>query len=157
LFAPFLYNGDVLVDGGVMNNFPVDIMRKVVEQGTVIGCHAGALPAKMRNYDFGPSISGWKILWSKLNPFVRSVRVPSLATTLLRSVEINTVYHLPSLQHYADMLIQPPVETFPVFDFSRYDDLIDIGYHAAREPIIAWKRSELRRRGSVPGESDNRL
>ena len=156
LFAPFLYNGDVLVDGGVMNNFPVDIMRKVVEQGTVIGCHAGALPAKMRNYDFGPSISGWKILWSKLNPFVRSVRVPSLATTLLRSVEINTVYHLPSLQHYADVLIQPPVETFPVFDFSRYDDLIDIGYHAAREPLIAWKRSELRRRGSVSGAIDTR-
>ena len=37
IFTPILRGGDVLVDGGVMNNFPVDVMVRLCEGGPVIG------------------------------------------------------------------------------------------------------------------------
>jgi predicted acylesterase/phospholipase RssA len=31
MFSPLLHNGDTLVDGGVMNNFPVDVMHELLD------------------------------------------------------------------------------------------------------------------------------
>jgi predicted acylesterase/phospholipase RssA len=130
-----LYNGDVLVDGAVMNHFPLDVMRERIDSGTLIAVNTSPRTEKLLNYQFGPSISGWRVLWSKINPFTPTIRVPSIFHTLVRATEINSVYRLPTIQGLADILIEPAVESFRTLDFGAYAEIIEIGYRAAKEQL----------------------
>jgi NTE family protein/lysophospholipid hydrolase len=143
IFAPVQHeNGDVLVDGGVMNNFPLDVMREVYEAGVVIGVSAAPSHDKSRNYRFGESVSGWRVLAGRLG-LAKKVRVPSLFGSMLRTIEINSVYitRSPAFRQLADLIIQPPVEQFRVLDFDAHATIIEVGYQAAREQIAAWQNA----------------
>ena len=51
IFPPLLAeDGEVLVDGGVMNNMPLDVMRERCEGGTVIGVNPMPTDDKMKQY-----------------------------------------------------------------------------------------------------------
>ncbi len=138
IFAPIVYNGDVLVDGGIMNNFPIDIMRTQVEGGLVIAVEASPRKEHLRNYDFGDSISGWRVLASRLNPFRPSMRVPSIFTTLLRATEVNSAFHAQFAYADADLVIEPPIAKFRTMEFGSYAEIIETGYHATKERLAVW-------------------
>ena len=146
VFSPLLLNGDVLVDGGVMNNFPIDLMREQCGGGTVIAVDAGPPVEKFTNYEFGPSISGWRVLLRRLNPFVPNMRAPSIYEILIRTMGINTAYRQPLTQHLADVLVQPPVGQFRPLSFAAYETIAELGYQTAREPLHALKTALARKR-----------
>jgi predicted acylesterase/phospholipase RssA/CRP-like cAMP-binding protein len=143
VFSPVLHDGDVLVDGGVMNNFPVDIMRELCEEGTVIGVNVSPPREGTKRYEFGTSISGWRVLWSRLYPFVPRLRVPSLVGSLMRAQEINSVHRMKSIQPLADLLIQPDVRQFGVLDFASFAPIIEVGYQVASEALAEWQPTEV--------------
>lgn len=138
LFAPILHKGDVLVDGGVMNNFPVDVMRDLCEGGKVIGVSVNPLQEKSESYQFGSSISGWRVLWNRVNPLTRPMQVPNLASNLLRVLEVNSAYQIMTRRGLADLLILPDVEEYAILDFDAYDPIIEAGYRVAREQLARW-------------------
>jgi predicted acylesterase/phospholipase RssA/CRP-like cAMP-binding protein len=142
VFSPILHEGDVLVDGGAMNNFPVDIMRDLCEGGTVIGVNVSPPKEMTEAYEFGTSISGWQVLWSRINPFARQIHVPNLAANLVRTLEVDSVYLLKSTQSLADLLIQPDVKGFASLDFAAYEPISEIGYQTAREQLAQWQAQQ---------------
>jgi predicted acylesterase/phospholipase RssA/CRP-like cAMP-binding protein len=139
LFAPILHRGNVLVDGGVMNNFPVDIMREFCEGGAVIGVSVNPIKEKIQRYEFGFSVSGWRVLWSRLNPLTRPLQVPTLTTNLLRILEVNTAHQIMTQRSLADLLILPDVKEYGILDFDEYAPIIEAGYQAAREQLAGWR------------------
>lgn len=139
IFTPLLVDHRVLVDGGVMNIFPVDIMRQWVEDGPVIGVNASIKQDKLSNYDFGPSINGWQVMLSKINPLARKQKAPSIFTSLWRATEINSVYHRKTQEALCDLLICPPVEQYGSLDFGAFEEIITAGYEAAIDEIARWK------------------
>jgi predicted acylesterase/phospholipase RssA/CRP-like cAMP-binding protein len=143
VFAPVLRAGDVVVDGGVMNNFPIDIMREAYEAGTVIGVNVSPPTEKLKDYSFGDSVSGWRVLWSQVSPFGRRLRAPSLLASLIRATEINGAYKVrsPAFQRLADVVIQPPVVQFNPLGFDAYEPLIAAGYAEGQAAIAAWLAS----------------
>jgi predicted acylesterase/phospholipase RssA len=139
IFTPILRGNDVLVDGGAMNNFPVDVMVRLSEGGPVIGSNVCPLWESIRRYEFGPSISGWRVLWSRLNPFSPAMKVPSLLGCLMRAQEIRSVSGLRHSESLASVMIRPDVSAFAVLDFAAYEPIIEIGYEVAREQLAAWR------------------
>jgi predicted acylesterase/phospholipase RssA len=139
LFAPILHRGNVLVDGGVMNNFPVDIMREFCEGGTVIGVSVNPIKEKVQRYEFGSSVSGWRVLWSRLNPLTRPLQVPTLTTNLVRILEVNTAYQIMTRRRLADLLILPDVKEYGILDFDEYAPIIEAGYQAAQGQLASWR------------------
>ncbi|MCW5852323.1 MAG: patatin-like phospholipase family protein, partial [Anaerolineae bacterium] len=137
IFLPVLRHGDILVDGGVMNNFPIDVMRDFCKDGLVIGSTSSPLREVPRNYQFDPGLSGWGILWGKLNPLANKPRVPSILYTLMRSAEVNSVYRMKSeeFQNCVDVLIRPSVERFRMLDWGAFTSIIEIGYQTARQEL----------------------
>ncbi len=133
IFTPMPFGEDVLVDGGVMNNFPIDIMRQLCEDGYVIGVIVSPKREQYKDFSFGPSISGWRILWEKIFPFGKHQNAPSILSSLMRSTEINGIYRLRFAREAADLIIEPPVSQFATLDFARYDEIVAIGYRAARD------------------------
>jgi NTE family protein/lysophospholipid hydrolase len=156
VYAPVLHEGDVLVDGGAINNFPLDVMRDLGEAGTVIGVNASAPKDRVERYQFGAHVSGWQVLLSRLRLWPEPVRAPSLLATLLRTMELSGTPQLksPAFLQLADMLILPATEKFGVLDFAEYAMIVEAGYRAARQEHDRWQRvvaegKALRRFGCV--------
>jgi len=147
IFTPLLLDGQVLVDGGPMNDFPVDIMRELCEAATVIGVHFDRPVESAEAYQFGPSVSGWQVLWRRINPFVEPMRGPSVGHTLVRCQHINSLYHVKEMESLADVLVQPGMSEFSGMDYASYESIIDAGYQAARQPLARW----LEQRQAEPG------
>lgn len=84
-----------------------------------------------RVYRFGTSISGWRVLWSRINPFVERMDMPTLAANLIRAVRINSIYQIKTEESLADLLIQPYVVQFVSLDFAAYESVAEIGYQMA--------------------------
>ncbi|MBK9941152.1 MAG: patatin-like phospholipase family protein [Kouleothrix sp.] len=144
IFAPLLHtNGDVLVDGGILNNFPIDVMRTHCEAGLVIGIDVAPPTDKVRDYQFGPSVSGWQQLWARLSPFGRKARAPLLFESLVRTIEINSAHRVrsPAFRRFADLLIQMPDRQFGRLAFDIYPEMIEMGYRETVRQIAEWRRS----------------
>ena len=67
LLPPMIVRGDTLVDGGYVNNLPVDVMRDYCR--TVIACDVENKDnsANSNMSDIGDGVSGWWILLMKLS------------------------------------------------------------------------------------------
>lgn len=125
-------DGNVLVDGGIMNNLPVNVMRDVYNPGRVLAVDLRAgtnIPA--RDLDDSGTVSGWKVAARRLNPFAPRMQVPRIIDVLLRSTEIASGEQ----EVDADVLFRPPVEEFGILDFKRHREIIDAGYRYAVKAI----------------------
>lgn len=137
IFSPILNdNNEILVDGGVMNNFPVDLMVTRDTFGLIIGSNVSPHREKPYPHTFGESVSGWQVLRSRLNPFGKTIQVPSLVGTMLRTVEVNSLYRRKLAGEYVDILIEPDVRDYKFLDFDAYRELIRRGYEAGRATLI---------------------
>jgi predicted acylesterase/phospholipase RssA/CRP-like cAMP-binding protein len=150
VFPPVLEQGDVLVDGGLMNNFPLDIMRERSPRGDVLGVDVSPEAEGREEYRFGPSVSGWQVLLGKLGLGGEPVRAPSLFSTLMRAIELGSAYRTnsSSFRELADLVIRPSVDRIGILDFASYDEAIEIGYRAAMEA--------LERRSARPSTEEDR-
>ncbi len=146
VFTPILSDrGHVLVDGGVMNNFPVDLTREMVGDGAVIAANAygeideTAKAAPSDRYAFGDSISGWKALRDRVNPFARSkTRAPSIMRTLMRSTGVTSKHLMGEMRELADVVVNYPTHDYSSLDFDDYEAIIALGYASADAEIGAW-------------------
>ncbi|HMB25171.1 MAG TPA: cyclic nucleotide-binding domain-containing protein [Anaerolineales bacterium] len=135
IFAPVLEDGCVLIDGGAANNLPIDRMREMCPTGTVIGVDLVNNSPVNGKYDFGPSLSGWQALASRL-PFVgRKINAPTLIDIVGGIVYSACYYHLNEVWRSADLLIKVPVQAYDILDFDKYAEVIEIGYRAAQEQL----------------------
>ncbi len=139
VFLPVIEDGEVLVDGGLMDNFPAATMAKLCESKNLIGVVISPFKEKKRQYDYDYYISGWRVFWHKLNPFNKRLRLPTPANTLVWAMEINGRRVSRDQQETVDLLITPDVRQFKVTDYSRWRELVQVGYEAALEPLRAWK------------------
>jgi predicted acylesterase/phospholipase RssA len=97
---------------------------------------------KAWSYQDKAGISGWQILWSRLNPFVKRIETPSLVANIMRSLEINSVHQIKNKQRLADVLIQPDVGQFGMLDFSSYQSISEAGYLTSREELARWLENQ---------------
>jgi predicted acylesterase/phospholipase RssA len=143
VFTPVMDNGDTIVDGGVMDNFPARLMAGYCESDCIIGVNVSPFKDKKRNYDFDTNISGWRILFSRINPFAKPLRAPSLTGIILRSIEINSVHRAREDESYIDVMIYPDVKQFGITEYDQFEAITRIGYEAALEPLREWKGKGL--------------
>ena len=137
IFTPILINGDLHVDGAYMNNFPVDLVRELYGSGTIIGVNTSS--EKIRDYDFGDSISGWQVLWRRLNPFATAMKVPTMADAADYILSLNGEHHSKQMNPLIDVPITPNVEEFELLDMASYEEIIERGYQAAKATLASWK------------------
>jgi len=137
--APALCNnGDLIVDGGVLNNLPADVMR-TLSGGKVIAVDV----SPQRDLAVDPTCrelpSSWKILWSRINPFADPVNVPSILDVIMRTLMLSSVHSTHLVMKHVDLYIRPPLDSFGIFDWQQIDKIVDVGYQCARKKIEEWK------------------
>ena len=142
IFPPLLDDdGEVLVDGCVMNNMPLDVMRAQCEGGTVLGVNPMPTRDKQKNYSFGPSISGWRALLARFGIMSAGMRAPLIIGSVMRATEINSANRMRQVpfRQLADLLIEPALENYAILAFDQYAPIIDIGYAATKAQVASWQ------------------
>lgn len=143
VFLPLVEDGEVLVDGGIMDNFPAERLRDLIESDRTMGVVLAPFKAKTRQYDYDTDLSGWQVLWHRINPFNKRLRLPTPADTLIWAMEINGRRASRDQETAVDLLISPDVKAFNVTDYDRWEELADAGYQAALDPLTSWKNEKL--------------
>jgi predicted acylesterase/phospholipase RssA/CRP-like cAMP-binding protein len=139
IFPPVYADGDLLVDGGTLNNVPVDVMRDRIGGGRVIAVDLTPEVEPMAFAPFAPGLSGWRVLGRRLNPFSSAPPVPGIGYILTRSPSLNQVRHRRAALDgdRVDLLLTPPVEGLGALDFKGAGPLIEAGYRYATETLAA--------------------
>uniref|UniRef100_A0A671PHZ6 lysophospholipase n=1 Tax=Sinocyclocheilus anshuiensis TaxID=1608454 RepID=A0A671PHZ6_9TELE len=115
-------DGNLLMDGGYINNLPADIARNMGTK-TVIAIDVGSQDeTDLCNY--GDSLSGWWLLWKRINPWAEKVKVPDMAEIQSRLAYVSCVRQLELVKKSAYCeYIRPPIDRFKTMDFGKFDEI----------------------------------
>ncbi len=123
-------DGELLVDGGLVNDLPVDVMAPLIDGGRIIAVDLGLGSDFRVTQRFDPGLSGWKVLVRRLKPFGPRFDAPNLLAVLLRAKEVASSESLEVKRsaHDVTLLLRPPVEGYGGFDFRAVDALTERSY-----------------------------
>jgi NTE family protein/lysophospholipid hydrolase len=135
IFPPIVYDGELHVDGGVINNVPVDITKEFSNQGLTIGVDV-APPHPLRACrDYGDAISGWRPFWHRC--FGRKPSyTPSILLVLIRTLEYTGISNQNVRFKSADIVMYPEMLRFRRTDFHLADEIVQAGYDCARASLL---------------------
>src|SRR6185369_3022541 len=150
LLPPVIYNGDLLVDGAILDNVPVSAMRGRL--GTPLERRRGngtiiAVDVDVReNLCVDPEmlrLSVWRTLKGYLG--AAGEGAPSIGAILYRAGHIGGMHERARTMAMADFCLEPPVAEFPLMAYRRATEIVDTGYRYAMEEIARWDKTTLRR------------
>jgi predicted acylesterase/phospholipase RssA/CRP-like cAMP-binding protein len=133
-------DGDLLVDGGLLDNLPVGVMRAEHEGITVIAVDVG----RTRDVTAGSIpqdgvVSGWRMLLNRIDPAISSSsNTAGLGRILMRLTELGAEQS----DDLGDLYIRPPLDAFSIADFKAFDRLIQIGYEEGNRAVGEWLASD---------------
>jgi NTE family protein len=123
VFAPVEVDGRLLVDGGMVNNVPIDVARQMgVDHVIVVDLGMPLKPAR-------DLLTVVDVMNQSINLMMRKNSEAQLATLTA-----------------GDVLIQPPLAGFGVADFNRSEQMMEAGYRATQ--IKAEQLARLRTTGA---------
>jgi len=134
---PVFHDGEVYVDGCVLNNLPADVVRAQCG-GTVIAVDVDQNYDMSTDLSFQESVSGWRLLANRVNPFGTKRRVPNIMRILHRTAHLGTAQAGERIRLEVDLYLHPPVEKYGVFDMHALPEIAESGYQYAAREIDAW-------------------
>ncbi|MBI2985215.1 MAG: patatin-like phospholipase family protein [Deltaproteobacteria bacterium] len=108
IFIPVRYQGRLLVDGGVLNNVPVDVARKLGAD-VVIAVNLG----------------GGK----------KAAQVNNVFDAIIQSLHLMAIESTEARLREADVVIEPQVSQIGLIDFGRKKELLTLGIQAAEQVL----------------------
>lgn len=141
IVPPVVVDGEVLVDGGIMNNLPTEPMV-ARRRGLVVGVDVatgGSL------YAAEGAIEERSTVW-----LLRHGRkqMPSILRILMRCGTVNSELQSVASRAAADVLIQPELAGIDMLSFQAFENAADLGYRAGLAALPKIKEL-LNRRGAV--------
>jgi NTE family protein len=139
VLPPVFQGGEVFVDGGAMNNLPVDVMR-ASGRSAVIGVDCGMDRAFTTDVEATESPSVWKLFGGRSRQ-----RRPNILQILWRAGMVNSATATSERRSQSDLLITPALESLDLLDWKGFRRAIDIGYRDACERLANGALAQLRK------------
>ena len=138
---PLCDNGNLIVDGGVLNNLPGDVMRRLMG-GKVIVVDVSPQKDLAIDPEFRQTPSAWSLAWNRINPLAKRISIPGVLAIIMRTMLLTSVHNSKLVMKNADLYIRPSVDAFGIFEWRSLDAIVDAGYRHAQKEIAAWKTRE---------------
>ena len=135
LFPPMSNDdGDVLVDGGILDNMPIAPLRAAHAGITVIAIDVGAHREFMTGELPGSGVvSGWRFLVNNLRQ--RSLgNLTTLPRVLMRLTELGSLGD----DDHGECYIRPSLSGVSLLDFDKFDQLVDMGRRDSMPVLESW-------------------
>jgi predicted acylesterase/phospholipase RssA len=141
-WPPVVANGRFLVDGGVINNLPIDVVKAACPKGPVIGVDISGSEDYSVYEPYGQELSGWKVLRQLVWPFGRKPRLPSIMNVISRCCTLSSSSRQQQMLKDDRLLYLPlPVTEYGMFDIRTPEVVAAVeqrGYTFARERLQTW-------------------
>jgi NTE family protein len=134
LVPPFRHGPHLLVDGGVLNGMPVDVMAGEPGRVVAVDVMGEGWGPRTTSYEARPIQEGWR---SQLRHLTGRgpERLPKIGETLARATVLGSWRMTEENRRLADVVIAPQVGRTSVLDVQRLDELVEVGRRAARPAV----------------------
>ncbi len=147
LFPPVLDKGDMLVDGAILENVPVDAMRMRLGtplerrrgNGTIIAIDVDVQDAMAVDPKL-VRLSIWSTVKGYFSP--QTHPSPSIADILYRAGHIGGLNQRGRTIAQADHYLEPPVSEYSMMSYRRAEEIAEVGYQFALKNIKLWKSKD---------------
>lgn len=138
VMPPVPWGEDLLVDGGVLNNLPADVMRGEVEEGQVIAVDVAPPVGPRAKGDMGLSVSGWEALRGRSGK--GKAKYPGITAMLMRTMITGSVREQSRMLDagMVDLHLDLDLRGISLLDFERVRQVADAGYEAAMPRLEEW-------------------
>lgn len=122
---PYPHNGRLLLDGGLLNNLPVDVASEF-GCGEILAINVDPKEEMaIQDADFEGSIG--RQLWRQVTG---TTTAPHIVEVMIRVTTLTNAAAIGRMRHLIDHYVQPDTNRFGLFDFHMADDIIKSGYEA---------------------------
>jgi predicted acylesterase/phospholipase RssA len=139
VLPPRVIESNYLVDGGLINNLPVDVLYELGCART-IGIDVGSANDYFAESSNQKAPSVWTILKNKITG--KKENFPSFFKNIERSMLIASYGHTKEMHDKADLMLSPPVKNFGLTDWKLLSQLIEIGYTHTKKILEAMPEEE---------------
>ncbi|MGQ0766993.1 MAG: patatin-like phospholipase family protein [Gemmatimonadota bacterium] len=128
--VPMLHNRNLLVDGGILNNLPTDVMRRA-GCATIVASVVSAQVTETFTCDRIPAV--WEVLRGRFGG-VRP-RFPSIVEVVMRATGLSSSKREAQSAQDADIVVRPGIARFGLLAFESIDEIISEGHTSGRETL----------------------
>lgn len=137
---PMQIGDELLIDGGYVNNLPVDVLWDLYDPMLAIAVDVESKEVdKFKGImEYGDHVSGfwlfWKRFYENINPFVTRTKLPrfgELVSSLLYITHNRNVRNLIS-SNSLDLYVRPDLGNTALLDYDKMDQIVDIGYRVSK-------------------------
>ncbi|MBS0628261.1 MAG: patatin-like phospholipase family protein [Verrucomicrobia bacterium] len=124
--------GNLLVDGGIINNLPVDIMKRYINGGKIIA--SSLTPIIHPKYDsLSPIASGWSLTAHNFGNHRH--KIPNMGNVIISSLMLGSNHHQICMEEEADYCVKFSFTGVDLMDFNLFNEIIDQGYEMALKQL----------------------
>jgi predicted acylesterase/phospholipase RssA/CRP-like cAMP-binding protein len=140
ILPPVGFEGDVLVDGGLLNNLPTDRMHELNRGGPIIASDVTAADDALAAADLDPHVSGWRLVADRLNPLSKTRLDVNILSVLMRSTVVAGIWARRERREpeQAGLQLNLPMKDYGLLEFESLDAIADHGYDESRNLVAAW-------------------
>ncbi|MDR3477693.1 MAG: patatin-like phospholipase family protein [Gammaproteobacteria bacterium] len=141
IVPPMILNGEMHIDGGVINNLPVNVMRDMLgPESKIIAVELISKGLDNVKYNFPPSLNFREAFLAKLGLGYKDYKFPPFIDTFLQSLLVGSSVKQRENSLAADLLIAPDTANYSMLKVNETEKsaLIQLGYQAALEKISTW-------------------
>ncbi|HEX4208856.1 MAG TPA: patatin-like phospholipase family protein [Candidatus Binataceae bacterium] len=135
VLPPMIENNQILIDGGVINNLPVDVMS-AMRRGKVVGVDVARDHVLTADAGDLEERSLWQLLTAKRRG------TPNIIGLLMSAGTINSAAQVKQQRHQVDVLIEPRLHNMGMLDWKSWESAIESGYRQTME-MLAHSRDRL--------------
>ncbi len=140
LFPPLSDGNELYVDGGVLNNLPVDVMKNYLGPGgRVVAIDISSSSPASRPYYCPSEVSPFVALRLKKKAALEDKILPSLSATFIKSLMMGAESKTQANSKIADLLIKPNLGVSDMLSTDQQDYLIKSGYDSASTALQSGK------------------
>jgi predicted acylesterase/phospholipase RssA len=122
--APRIHSEGLLVDGGMLNNLPADIMQQHAH--VVVSIDATTerkIQASIKEFP-----SPWSILLNKLLRREQHMDIPGIMDIMMRSALLASAQHEKRVKECSHLYLRLPVGDYKLMDMNKISEIVEAGY-----------------------------
>lgn len=148
IFPPLIEKSNLLVDGGILNNLPVGLMRASI-RGKIIAVNLSS--EENVSFEEKRLPSGWEYFKRRLSSQGNLKAVPTLHRVVLKSTMLGSRREAQVAKLQADLFLNPPISGFDLLEWQSFHEICEVGYQYASQHVSDWvaKHPEAVHRSSV--------
>lgn len=128
VLPPQLYRKSLLIDGGVLNNLPADIMYKLYK-GHIIS--VDVVSSKARSIEHQYKLTNWQLIKNSITSN-RKNYVPNSMNTIMKAITLASAERAPEKEIISDYYIKPRIKK-GFLAWKEMDDFVAEGYTSTME------------------------